>query len=229
LGGANRVDVYIEAGAKRAFAGALDWPGWSRSGRDEQGALEALAEYRSRYAAALRGSRLGFTAPPNASAFRVKERLKGNATTAFGAPGIPPKADGRPVDDADLRRFERILRASWRTFDRTVENAAGRPLTKGPRGGGRDLKKIVEHVRGADEGYLRALGAKDGGTKSRDPKAGLSEMRKAILDALPLAASGAFGRTGPRGGVRWTVRYYVRRSAWHVLDHAWEIEDRTIR
>jgi hypothetical protein len=43
---------------------------------------------------------------------------------------------------------------------------------------------------------------------------------------LSAVACGEPVRTGPRGGVRWTARYYVRRSAWHVLDHAWEIEDR---
>src|SRR5438067_302187 len=29
--------------------------------------------------------------------------------------------------------------------------------------------------------------------------------------------------TGDRG---WPVRYAARRMAWHVLDHAWEMEDR---
>jgi hypothetical protein len=37
---------------------------------------------------------------------------------------------------------------------------------------------------------------------------------------------GELAERGPRGGIRWPARYYVRRAAWHVLDHAWEIEDR---
>jgi hypothetical protein len=31
---------------------------------------------------------------------------------------------------------------------------------------------------------------------------------------------------GPRGGERWPALFAIRRSAWHALDHAWEIEDR---
>src|SRR5690349_9971305 len=43
-------DVYLEVGKKRVFACAADWPGWCRSGRDEEQALEALTTSASRYA-----------------------------------------------------------------------------------------------------------------------------------------------------------------------------------
>ena len=96
-------------------------------------------------------------------------------------------------------------------------------LTKGPRGGGRDIQKIVDHVLGSDEGYLSMIGAKPprGG---RDGRA--ERVRHAVLDALEVAVREGVP-PGPRGGKRWTPRYFVRRSAWHALDHAWEIEDRT--
>ena len=48
-----RVEVYLECGADRTFAAALDWPGWCRSGSDEAGALEALLEFGPRYATTL--------------------------------------------------------------------------------------------------------------------------------------------------------------------------------
>jgi hypothetical protein len=213
------IEVYVEASAKRAFVGALDWPGWCRAGRDEAAAIEALLAYGPRYAAALRGSRLGFRAP---LAVRVLERLTGDATTDFGAPGAAPSADSAPMDTADLRRAQALLRACWRTFDREAEAATGRELRKGPRGGGRDLDRIVDHVREADGAYLAMIGRK----LARGEGADLEVMRSVVLDALATAVRDGVPPS-PRGGKRWTPRYFVRRGAWHVLDHVWEIEDRT--
>ncbi len=58
-----RIDTYLEVGEKRTFAGAIDWPGWCRPGRDETSALHALFEYAPRYAAVLATTGLGFNAP----------------------------------------------------------------------------------------------------------------------------------------------------------------------
>jgi hypothetical protein len=211
------LDVYLEVGTKRTFAGAVQWPGWCRAGRDEDVALEALLDYRPRYAAALAGSRLRF--PKAAPDLRVVERVTGGATTDFGAPGASPSADLRPVNAADLRRLGSVLAGCWRTFDRAVEAARGRELARGPRGGGRSLDKIVAHVDDADHAYLRSVGwtAAPGD---------LEHTRAAILEAAAAAARGEIEPVGPRGGRRWVPRYFVRRVAWHVLDHSWEIEDR---
>ncbi|MGH2594517.1 MAG: hypothetical protein ACRDH7_00970 [Actinomycetota bacterium] len=95
------MEVYVEAGSKRIFAGAIEWPGWCRSGRDEPDALAALMEAGSRYAAAMRGAVKGFSTP-HASTLTVIERLIGDSTNDFGAPSIAPVADGRPVDAAEL-------------------------------------------------------------------------------------------------------------------------------
>jgi hypothetical protein len=127
--------VYLEVGDKRVFAGAIDWPAWARSGRDEDAALEALLAYAPRYARALKGTRLGFEVPEEPSALRVVERLPGTATTDFGAPDVPPWGDAEPVSDADLRRFATMFRACWRAFDRAAEAAGGVELIKGPRWG----------------------------------------------------------------------------------------------
>jgi hypothetical protein len=222
----NLMDVYLEVGRQRVFAGALDWPGWSRSGRDEKAAIQALAEYGPRYGRAIESARLEFQSPAEASAFKVIERVKGNATTDFGSPGIPPKHDSKPMDDDSLRRSEAILKACWRTFDRAVRAAGGTPLRTGPRGGGRELDEIVRHLLEADAAYL----AKVGRPFEREDTAGADERRTrgAILEALAASAGGRLPARGPRGGLRWTARYFVRRVAWHALDHAWEIEDRTL-
>jgi hypothetical protein len=215
--------VYLEVGDKRVFAGAIDWPAWARSGRDEDTALEALFTYAPRYGRVLKRTRLGFEVPADHSALQVVERLRGTATTDFGAPDVPPSADAEPVSDADLRRFAMLFRAYWRAFDRAVETAENVELTKGPRGGGRDLEKIVDHVLGSDEGYLSMIGAK---APMGGPDGRAERVRRAVLDALEVAVREGVP-PGPRGGKRWTPRYFVRRSAWHALDHAWEIEDRT--
>jgi hypothetical protein len=221
--GPAKIPTYLEIGAKRAFAGVVEWPGWCRAGRDEPAALEALYDSARRYGKVLRGTRLGFEAPKDASALVVVERRQGDATTDFGAPSIAPKADARPVDDAELRRLTSILKACWRSFDAAVDVARGATLAKGPRGGGRDLPKIVDHVLDAEGGYVRMLGGK----VEAGPKRDLAERTHAtVLDALEATARDGFPPPGPRGGKRWLPRYFVRRVAWHVLDHAWEIEDR---
>jgi hypothetical protein len=227
----NKIDVYLEIGKKRTFAGAIDWPGWCRSGRDETSALQALFDYGSRYARVLRRTRLGFKAPSDVSAFTLSERLDGNATTDFGAPGIPPSSDAEPVNSAELQRFQKILKACWRAFDANVGAATGKALRTGPRGGGRELEGIIQHILGSDGGYLAQLGWKfeQGDLDDLDELATqLNQTRQAILKGLTSSARGEIPARGPRGGVRWSPRYFVRRLAWHVLDHAWEIEDRVL-
>lgn len=221
---AKAIPIYLEKGSKRTFAGAIDWPGWCRSARDVASAVEALLAYAPRYARVLRGARLGFEPPTAVGRLVVTERLPGSATTDFGSPGGHPSSDARPLNAADLRRAETILKACWGAFDRAVSSAGSKSLRKGPRGGGRDLKKIVDHVREAEVAYLSALGWKPEPALGRT---GLDRTRREVLEALAYAATHAMPEKGPRGGVRWKPRYFVRRVAWHILDHAWEIEDRS--
>lgn len=221
-------DVYLEVGNKRTFAAAIDWPGWCRRGADQASALEALVDAAPRYARALRGTRLGFAPPVDGSALTVVERLPGDATTDFGAPGAAPSADEGSVGAADLRRFSTLFRATWRAFDRAVQEASGKELRKGPRGGGRSLDGIVHHLIGADAGYLNSLGWKHRWNEKAERSEELARVRNAILEGLEASARGDIPRRGSRGGLRWWPRYFVRRVAWHALDHAWEIEDRAL-
>jgi hypothetical protein len=222
------VDVYLEVGSKRTFAGALDWPGWCRSGRDGSAALEALIAYGSRYGGVLQGSGLRFSPPAKVSTVKVVQRLKGDATTDFGAPSIAPVADARPIDRRWLVRQTKILRACWRAFDDAVGGASG-DLAKGPRGGGRQLDAIGRHVVGAEASYLRMIAAKASAFEDPDADAvaAREDERAIVLDALEKAVVDGIPAEGPRGGRRWSAPYFVRRAAWHVLDHAWEIEDRS--
>lgn len=215
------VSVYLEVGSKRVMASAADWPGWCRGGKDADAALQALLDYGPRYQRVVDRSRLGFKAPASVAVFDVVERLKGNATTDFGVPALVTKAEGQPLKAVELNRLESILKACWRAFDAEVEQAQGRALRTGPRGGGRSVQGIVEHVVGAEgEGYLKALGGKPPKGADRDT------LRVLTLDTLEAAMCGEVEKTGPRGGKRWPPRYFVRRAAWHILDHLWEIQDR---
>lgn len=223
-----KIDIYLEIGQKRTFAGALHWPGWCRSGRDETSAIQSLLEYAPRYARVVRSARLGFKAPSDISAFVVRERLKGNATTDFGAPGLAPSWDARPVDSTELKRLQSMLRACWRAFGNTSETATGETLRTGPRGGGRQLEGIIQHVLDANEGYLNQVGWKFQRDQTGESASQIDQARQATLEALSASARGEIPTKGPRGGLRWSPRYFVRRVAWHMLDHVWEIEDRLL-
>jgi hypothetical protein len=212
------VDVYLEAGARKTFACAVDWPGWCRSGKGEEAALAALAEYADRYRAVVAAA--GHRLP--AAAFRVVERVPGSGATDFGVPDAVAHCDVEPMTEALARRTADVVQASWDHFDR-VAAAAPAELRKGPRGGGRDRDKIVEHVIGADLSYAKTLGIKAGKGAESDPAA-VAEVRAAVLDVLRSTTDGQPVR--PKG---WPTRYAARRIAWHALDHAWEIEDKSER
>ena len=203
--------VYLEVGAKRVFAGTLDWPGWIRSGKDEALALQALAAAAERYGPVARAAGFPLSAAA-AGSLQVVESFKGNATTDFGAPGLPAKADAEPLRGKELERQLALLAAAWDALDKVVARAPAE-LRKGPRGGGRDRDAIFEHVLGAESAYAPALGLK---LRAPGPEeAAVMEFRAAIVAGL----------SADEG--KWPARYALRRIAWHTLDHAWEIEDRS--
>jgi hypothetical protein len=216
------MDVYLEVTKRRTFAAAIDWPGWCRAAKTEDEALAALLEYAPRYSKVIGPSAARTLRVPDSSGkLTVVERVTGNATTEFGAPGVIPAVDREPVSDKQLDELIKLLRAAWRAFDRAAQKAQGHQLgPSGPRGGGRALEKIVEHVAGAEAGYTGAVGG-----RARESMA-WTEIQDAFIDAIRARAHGELPDRGPRGGERWPARYAVRRSAWHALDHAWEIEDR---
>ena len=194
--------VYVEVGGKRAFASAAGWPGWSRAGKTDEAALEALAAYAPRYAKVVKLARIDF--PKDASEFQVVERLRGDATTDFGAPGIPAKEESKPLTPAETTRMIKLLDAAWKYLDQ-VRAKVPEELRKGPRGGGRDREKMYAHVLEAELGYSRYIGLR------------LKESnRDAIREAL----------SHPRKDYKRPAQYIARRIAWHSLDHAWEMEDR---
>jgi hypothetical protein len=220
------IQVAVEVGAKRVIASALDWPGWTRGGRDEQAAIDALLAYGPRYQGAIRSTKLDLALPADTTGFDITERLPGNATTDYGVPVIEAPAEAMPVSSSDLKRLEMILHACWQAFEAAAVAAAGKPLRKGPRGGGREVEQIVDHVVESHFGYVRQISWRRPREEPGDFSATVTALRQIDHQALTFAASGEMPAAGPRGGRLWTPRYFVRRAAWHILDHAWEIEDR---
>jgi hypothetical protein len=220
------IPVALEIGPKRVIASALDWPGWARIGRDEQSALDVLCTYGPRYQRAICPAVPDVQVPDRTEQFVVAERQAGNATTDYGVPDIPLSVDAAAADAAELRRLHAILSACWEALDATAASAEGKELRKGPRGGGRSLQQILDHVTDAHFGYLRRISWREPHERVDDRSVEFAGIKQIDAQALAFAASDQMPATGPRGGKLWTPRYFVRRAAWHILDHAWEIEDR---
>jgi predicted RNase H-like HicB family nuclease len=216
-----RIAVAVESGAKRVFATAVDWPGLSRSGKTEELALAALAIAAERYAAVAREA--GEPFPSRSSALEdvdIVERNPGGSGTDFGVPSRVTDHDRRPVSRSGADRLCRLVAAAWTVFDR-VGASAPAELRKGPRGGGRDRDKMVDHVLESDHVYAHEVGLRVV-APSRADRGSIEALRSAVLALLAEPSDGA-----PLGGRRWPPRYAANRIAWHALDHAWEMEDRT--
>ena len=218
-----RVAVGLEVAPKQAVASALDWPGWCRAGRDEQAAPEALADYAGRYAPVAKHAGVSF---PATVAFDVVERVPGGAATAFAAPEcrrlfpqITAGAERAAVVPAAARLLAGLVTAVWGAFDQ-IAAASPAELRKGPRGGGRDRDKLIGHVIGAETAYARRLGVARKQSVPGDVAA-IGELRSAIAAVVGAPSDGSL--VVPNG---WTTRYAARPIAWHVLEHAWETQDR---
>ena len=208
----------FEIGSKRTFASAIDWPGWCRAGKGQELALQALIDYARRYAVVAKTAGVPF--PLGRWSFDDVDHLRGDATTEFGAPGAMSKLELKPMSKADVERMCTLVEATWKVFDSVVKKAPA-SLRKGPRGGGRDRDKIVEHVLGAETGYGSSFALKLKQPELGDTRA-IKALRAAWLEAFRAGADGKPRREGGR-----SARYMARRIAWHAMDHAWEIEDRS--
>ena len=216
-----KVRVLVEHGDKRFFATALDWPGWSRSGKSRDEAMARLVEYGRRYKKSLSAAATELTVPQSVADVDVAAEASGDMNVDFGVPHTVVELDREPLTADELKRLIKLLTAAWQAFEKATALARGNELAPGPRGGGRDLAKIDDHVAEADRMYIGALGAK------APPTGDWHKTRAAFVDALEAKVRGELPERGPRGGERWPARYAIRRSAWHALDHAWEIEDRS--
>ena len=181
-------------------------------------ALAVLAAYTPRYAAVAKHARMPFAVEP--ADLRVVERIAGSASTDFGVPGEIAKLDSKPLSSAEGKRLASLMNAAWAVYDEILAGAPAE-LRKGPRGGGRDRDKMADHVRDAEGAYVVKLGLRIKPPPRTDRRA-TTAFRGAIIDALQKPSNGkALVEKG------WPQRYAARRIAWHALDHAWEMQDRS--
>lgn len=212
------VPVTLEIGRRRSFAQAVDWPGWCRAGRDENLAVANLAAYADRYRAAV-----GSLADPlgtGAPEITVIERVDGDVTTDFGAPGQTVPSDRRPLAQGEPQRLAAFLDACWTAFDAALAATPEEARPVKPQVG-RSPDTMRMHILGALRAYATWLSKPVPRMVKDDPGASEKVIRGFVLEhvvTLPVRLPFEDGkRTGP---------YAVRRECWHVLDHAWELEDR---
>jgi hypothetical protein len=195
--------VYLEEGKKFVFAVSRDWPGRCRSARSRDQALESLRRFAPRYHAIV-GVDVGD------EEIDVIGAVPGNATTDFGAPRVIGLWDQVIGSGPERHTRVEVLRSCWRYFDQTVATAPAE-LLKGPRGGGRDRDKVADHVREAERDYAPKIGVRIA------PRTPWSEQRELLARRLLADPSVE----------KWPIDFALRVIAWHVVDHAWEIEDKT--
>jgi len=211
------VPVFLEVGSKRIFASAADWPGWCRTAKTEELTLEALLAYAPRYEVVALHAGIAF---PSAIELSVVEQQPGDATTDFGAPSTTAEAEREKLTAAKAKRQVALVRAAWAVLEEVAAQSPAE-LRKGPRGGDRDRDKMLDHVVGAECAYARKIGLKIKQPAFDDVDA-VAAMREQIAAVLGSTSDGS--PVVERG---WTSLYTARRIAWHALDHAWEMQDRS--
>ncbi len=210
--------AYIETGNKRAFACSLEWPGLSRSGKTEEAALAALGSYVQRYSPVAARAAIDFDLSADEQ-WLVVERVPTRSGGAdFGVPTTVLASDYGDLGADEASRTAALLSASWEFLDAVAAEAPSE-LRKGPRGGGRDRDAVVSHVAAAEQMFGRKVGFKLPVPAPGDRDVVVAN-RAAILEWC------RSGKARPEARDSWPPRYAARRLIWHVLDHAWEIEDR---
>jgi hypothetical protein len=219
------VRTVIEHGLRdrKSVAFSLDWPGWSRGAKTADVALETLAAYRERYRpiAELAGMAREFGA---AGPLEVVEDRVGTGSTDFWAISFSPSStEHGPMSEPELERRLTLLQACWAFFDGVAARVSPQ-MRKGPRGGGRDRDRIVRHtIRTESEDFAKQVGIRIPEEAALTPD-GLREHRAAYLEAIR-----AYNRGEVERRMRsWTLPFLIRHSAFHTLDHAWEMEDKDL-
>jgi hypothetical protein len=212
--------LILEIGKKRrVVAGAMDWPGLDRWGTSEDDALAKVSSYVPRYAAVAKRAGMG-SAFARARDIEVVERVPGSSSTDFwGVAHVPSEIEREVLPPAELERRLDLLGSTWAHFD-DVAAGVNRELRPGSRNGGRSLEQIIRHVYATEpDQFSRKVEVRTPIDVVLTPE-GLATHRNEFLDAIrAYNAEGKPART-------WPIQFLVRRVAHHVMDHAWEMEDR---
>jgi hypothetical protein len=214
--------VILEIGRKRrVVAGALDWPGLDRWGTSEEDALAKLEAYLPRYADV--ADRAGYASDyARAGGMSVVERVPGQSSTDFwGIAHVPSEIEREVLSAEQLERRIDLLQAAWAYFDEVAARVSAE-LRLGPRGGGRGRDEIIRHVYASERhNFWRKVAKREEDGVRLTPQE-LAAHRAEFLDLIRgYNAEGKAARSYP-------IQFLIRRSAQHVVDHAWEMEDRDL-
>ncbi len=215
--------VLVEQGlkGKRTVAHAADWPGLERGGRDEDAAIAKLRDYIPRYRRVAERAGLGKELPDDPKLTVIGQYTGTGSTDFWGISFAPSELDRVPFDEATFERGVRLLRAAWAEFDEIAARVSA-DLRPGPRGGGRDRDRIIRHVRATEGGdFSKRVKVPTELEELSTPK-----KRAAHRDRYVDAMRAWYAAGQPLGN--WTIPYLLRHTAYHTLDHAWEMEDRDL-
>ena len=214
--------VILELGKKRkVVAGAMDWPGLDRWGTSEDNALEKLLSYVPRYAGVAERAGLDKSFA-RARDVEVVERVPGSSSTDFwGIAHVPSEIEREVLSAVDLERRLGLLRACWAYFDETAARVSDE-LRPGSRSGGRSHDQIVRHVYYNEPGQFSRKVEVRTSIEAVLTRDGLANHRDAYLDAIRAYNADA------KPARTWPIQFLIRRTAHHVMDHAWELEDRDL-
>ena len=219
------VRTVIERGPneKRSVAFALDWPGWSRGAKGPQLALEVLESYRERYRPIAAGAGMAGEFDSAGPLKIVEDRVGTGSTDFWGISFAPSSTEHGPMGDAEFERAIALLRACWAFFDGVAARVSPQ-MRKGPRGGGRDRDRIIRHtIRTESEDFAKQVGLRIPEEGALTPD-GLRQHRDAYVAAMRAYNAGEVKRRMRS----WTLPFLIRHSAYHTLDHAWEMEDKDL-
>ena len=220
---ASKLRVLVEqpTRGKRWVGVAADWPGFERGGRTEDEAVEKLARYVPRYLPVAERARLGSELAAQTEV-DIIGRYPGTGSTDFwGISFAPSPLDREPFDAQTFDRNVRLLRAAWAEFDETAARVSAE-LRPGVRGGGRPRDRIIRHVLFTEGNDFSKRVKVPSELDDLLTPGGLARHRDRFVDAMR-----AWYEEGKPLG-NWTIPYLLRHTAYHALDHAWEMLDRDL-
>ena len=207
---------------KKVAAFAIDWPGWSRGAKTPEEAVDLLETYRQRYRPVAQLAGLGAEFE-RAGDLDVVEDHVGTGSTDFWAISFAASSfEEGPMPEAELDRKLALLQAAWSFFDDVAARVSAE-MQKGARGGGRDRDEIIAHVLRNEQGdFARKVGVPEPPVLMIAPEQ-RSQHREDFVAGIR-----DYNAQGLRAGRSWTVPFLIRHTAFHALDHAWEMEDKDL-
>ena len=218
------VRTVLERGpkGKKAVAFAVDWPGWSRGAKTPELAIELLESYRERYRPIAVAAKMAAEFDAGGALEVAEDRVGTGSTDFWGISFSPCSLEQEPMNSDELERKISLLRACWTFFD-DVAASVSAEMRKGPRGGGRDRDVIIRHtIRTESEDFAKRLGLRIPERAALEPKA-LHDYREAYVATMRAYNAGEGKRMRS-----WNLPFLIRHSAFHTMDHAWEMQDKDL-